>query len=42
MSDESRLDAAAAKAVHAQELLDNELIERSLRGTGGKLLVGVA
>ncbi len=32
MIDESKLDQAAAKAVRAQELLDNELLTEAFRG----------
>jgi hypothetical protein len=32
MSDENRLDQAAAKAVRAQELLDNELLTEAFKG----------
>lgn len=32
MSDESSLDQAAAKALRAQELLDNELLSEAFRG----------
>jgi hypothetical protein len=32
MSDENRLDQAAAKALHAQELLDNELLNEAFDG----------
>ncbi len=32
MSDEARLDQAVSKAVHAQELLDNELLAEAFRG----------
>jgi hypothetical protein len=32
MNDETRLDQAAAKALRAQELLDNELLTEAFRG----------
>jgi hypothetical protein len=32
MSDENRLDQAAAKAIRAQELLDNELLTEAFNG----------
>jgi hypothetical protein len=32
MNDESRLDQAAARAVRAQELLDNDLLTEAFRG----------
>jgi hypothetical protein len=32
MSDESKLDQAAAKAVRAQQLLDNELLTEAFKG----------
>jgi hypothetical protein len=32
MSDENRLDQAAAKALHAQELLDNKLLGEAFEG----------
>jgi len=32
MSDESKLDQAAAKAVRAQQLLDNELLAEAFKG----------
>jgi hypothetical protein len=32
MSDENRLDQAAAKALHAQELLENEILSEAFSG----------